>query len=75
MTRYTGPEVARGAFGALLGIAVAGATAQVLPGGPEMLPFIVAPMGASAVLLFAAPASRRPPGRRPTGIPARAPSP
>ena len=28
-----------------------------MPGGPETLPFIVAPMGATAVLLFAAPAS------------------
>jgi len=44
-------------LGALLGIAVAGATARVVPGGPELLPFIVAPMGACAVLLFAVPAS------------------
>lgn len=47
----------RGAVGALLGIAVAGATARAVPGGPELLPFIVAPMGACAVLLFAVPAS------------------
>ena len=33
------------------------AAAEVLPGGPELLPFIIAPMGASAVLLFAVPAS------------------
>lgn len=57
MSRYSTSEVARGAVGALLGIAVAGATARAVPGGPEMLPFIVAPMGACAVLLFAVPAS------------------
>jgi CBS domain-containing membrane protein len=57
VTRYTQPELARGALGALLGIAVAAATARSVPGGPEMLPFIVAPMGACAVLLFAVPAS------------------
>lgn len=55
--RYSTSEVARGALGALIGIAVAGATAKAVPGGPEMLPFIVAPMGACAVLLFAVPAS------------------
>ncbi|MFD0807031.1 HPP family protein [Nocardioides caeni] len=57
MSRYTAPELARGAAGALIGIAVAGATARAVPGGPAMLPFIVAPMGACAVLLFAVPAS------------------
>jgi CBS domain-containing membrane protein len=57
VTRYSSAELARGALGALLGIAVAGATARVVPGGPELLPFIVAPMGACAVLLFAVPAS------------------
>lgn len=57
MSRYSTSEMARGAAGALLGIAVAGATARAVPGGPEMLPFIVAPMGACAVLLFAVPAS------------------
>ncbi|WP_322938336.1 HPP family protein [Nocardioides bizhenqiangii] len=57
MTRYSSAELARGAAGALIGIAVAGATAKVVPGGPETLPFIVAPMGAAAVLLFAVPAS------------------
>jgi CBS domain-containing membrane protein len=55
--RYSPAELARGAAGALIGIAVAGATAKVVPGGPETLPFIVAPMGAAAVLLFAVPAS------------------
>ncbi|UUW89157.1 HPP family protein [Pimelobacter simplex] len=57
MTRYHAPELARGALGALIGIAVAGASARAVPGGPELLPFIVAPMGACAVLLFAVPAS------------------
>ncbi|KRA29462.1 MULTISPECIES: HPP family protein [unclassified Nocardioides] len=57
MSRYSTSELARGAGGALLGIAVAGATARAVPGGPELLPFIVAPMGACAVLLFAVPAS------------------
>lgn len=57
MTRYSPAELARGAAGALIGIAIAGATAKVVPGGPESLPFIVAPMGAAAVLLFAVPAS------------------
>ncbi|KAA1417735.1 CBS domain-containing protein [Nocardioides humilatus] len=57
MTRYSPAELARGALGALIGIAVAGATAKVVPGGAEALPFLVAPMGAAAVLLFAVPAS------------------
>lgn len=57
MNRYSGPELARGSVGALLGILLAGVTARAVPGGPELLPFLVAPMGASAVLLFAVPAS------------------
>lgn len=57
MSRYSSSEMARGAVGGLLGIAVAGAVARAVPGGPELLPFIVAPMGACAVLLFAVPAS------------------
>lgn len=57
MTSYSRPEIARGALGALLGIAVSGATARLVPGGSDLLPFLVAPMGASAVLLFAVPAS------------------
>lgn len=36
---------------------VAGAAARVVPGGPEALPYIIAPMGVTAVLLFAVPAS------------------
>jgi CBS domain-containing membrane protein len=57
VTAYSPAELARGGVGALIGIAVAAGTAQVIPGGPESLPFIVAPMGAAAVLLFAVPAS------------------
>jgi CBS domain-containing membrane protein len=54
---YRRAEVLRGGFGALLGIALAAVSAQAVPGGPAGLPWIVAPMGATAVLLFAAPAS------------------
>ena len=54
---YRPLDLARGGLGALVGIAVAALAARWLPGGPEALPFIVAPMGATAVLLFAAPAS------------------
>jgi CBS domain-containing membrane protein len=54
---YRRIDFLRGGFGALVGIALAALTARLIPGGPEALPFIVAPMGAAAVLLFAAPAS------------------
>lgn len=54
---YRRAEYLRGGLGALVGIGLAALTARVVPGGPEALPFIVAPMGATAVLLFAAPAS------------------
>ncbi|HEX2073013.1 MAG TPA: HPP family protein [Geodermatophilus sp.] len=54
---YRRVDYLRGALGAFVGIAVAALAAQAVPGGPETLPFIVAPMGATAVLLFAAPAS------------------
>lgn len=54
---YRRADFLRGGFGALVGIALASLAARAVPGGPAMLPFIVAPMGASAVLLFAAPAS------------------
>lgn len=47
----------RGALGAVLGIAVASWAGQLLDVGPDALPFIVAPIGATSVLLFAAPAS------------------
>ncbi|MGY1729938.1 HPP family protein [Geodermatophilus sp. SYSU D01045] len=54
---YRRSEVLRGGLGALAGIALAALTAHAVPGGPAGLPWIVAPMGATAVLLFAAPAS------------------
>lgn len=54
---YRGSDYLRAALGSLLGLLVAAWTAQVCNVGPAGLPFIVAPMGASAVLLFAAPAS------------------
>ncbi|MCT2400003.1 HPP family protein [Novosphingobium mangrovi (ex Huang et al. 2023)] len=48
----------RGAIGASLGILSAGAiTAAVLGTGDPAIPWLVAPMGASAVLVFAVPAS------------------
>jgi CBS domain-containing membrane protein len=54
-------ERLRSCAGALIGILVTGLTAWVLLGfssdAPSALPFLIAPMGASAVLLFAAPAS------------------
>jgi CBS domain-containing membrane protein len=54
---YRRIEFLRGGLGALIGIGLAALSARFIPGGPESLPFIVAPMGASAVLLFAAQAS------------------
>jgi CBS domain-containing membrane protein len=51
------PERLRSCFGALLGIAVTGSAIYLLPGSASAIPFLVAPMGASAVLLFAVPAS------------------
>lgn len=54
---YRRVEFLRGGLGALVGIGLAASSARFIPGGPESLPFIVAPMGASAVLLFAAQAS------------------
>ncbi|WP_395393223.1 HPP family protein [Novosphingobium sp. BL-8A] len=48
----------RAALGALFGIAMAGALTRLLEGGYDpTLPFLVAPLGASAVLVFAVPAS------------------
>lgn len=54
---YRRADLLRGGLGALAGIAIAALTARAVPGGPALLPYIVAPMGATAVLLFAAPAS------------------
>jgi len=50
-------ERLRSCTGALVGIATVGATMRLLPGVPGLVPLLVAPMGASAVLLFAVPAS------------------
>ncbi|MBU9320234.1 HPP family protein [Burkholderia gladioli] len=50
-------ERLRSCFGALVGIACVGISMRLLPGIPEAVPLLVAPMGASAVLLFAVPAS------------------
>jgi CBS domain-containing membrane protein len=44
-------------LGAVVGIGLAGFVAALIHGDDEALPWIVAPMGASAVLLFAVPAS------------------
>jgi len=51
------PERLRSCLGALLGIAFTGGTMHVLLGTAANIPLLVAPMGASAVLLFAVPAS------------------
>src|SRR5580693_7915684 len=51
------PERLRSCLGALLGIAFTGGTMHVLLGPAASIPLLVAPMGASAVLLFAVPAS------------------
>ncbi|WP_102817180.1 HPP family protein [Burkholderia ubonensis] len=50
-------ERLRSCAGALVGIATVGFTMKVVPGVPGLVPLLVAPMGASAVLLFAVPAS------------------
>jgi CBS domain-containing membrane protein len=51
------PERLRSCLGALLGIAFTGGLMHVLFGPAANIPLLVAPMGASAVLLFAVPAS------------------
>lgn len=50
-------ERLRAASGALIGILLTGLTAGLLIGFDSALPMIIAPMGASAVLLFAVPSS------------------
>jgi CBS domain-containing membrane protein len=50
-------ERARSCLGALLGIAFTGGSMYLLLGPAASIPLLVAPMGASAVLLFAVPAS------------------
>jgi CBS domain-containing membrane protein len=51
------PERMRSALGALIGIAFTGGSMHLLLGPGANIPLLVAPMGASAVLLFAVPAS------------------
>lgn len=55
--RYSCKDLARGAIGALLGILIASLVGKWLSVGDDLLPFIVAPIGATAVLVFVAPAS------------------
>ncbi|MFE1601338.1 HPP family protein [Methylobacterium sp. ID0610] len=50
-------ERLRAALGALTGILVTGLISRAALGGDAALPVLIAPMGASAVLLFAVPAS------------------
>ncbi|WP_244816202.1 HPP family protein [Caballeronia sp. Lep1P3] len=50
-------ERLRAGVGALIGIALTGGIAHLLVGDASAIPFLIAPMGASAVLLFAVPAS------------------
>jgi CBS domain-containing membrane protein len=47
----------RSALGALLGVLVTGALGALAAGGGTLAPALIAPMGASAVLLFAVPSS------------------
>ena len=51
------PERMRSALGALIGIAFTGGSMHLLLGPNANIPLLVAPMGASAVLLFGVPAS------------------
>jgi len=50
-------ERLKGAIGALLGIAITGLISTLWAGSSGGLPMLIAPMGASAVLLFAVPSS------------------
>ena len=50
-------ERLRSSIGALIGIALTGGLAHWLLGSVSIVPFLIAPMGASAVLLFGVPAS------------------
>lgn len=52
------PDAARAAVGGLLGVAATGLLARlVVGGGPALTPLLAPPVGASAVLVFAIPAS------------------
>lgn len=50
-------ERTRAGIGALIGILITGVVARVAFGGYHELPYLIPPMGASAVLLFGVPAS------------------
>ena len=50
-------ERVRSAVGAFVGILLTGTMMKLVPGASTLIPLLVAPMGASAVLLFAVPAS------------------
>lgn len=50
-------EKLRSVIGALIGICIAGFLCRYLAGAEKATPWLVAPLGASAVLVFAAPAS------------------
>lgn len=50
-------ERVRSAVGAFVGILFTGTMMKLVPGASTLIPLLVAPMGASAVLLFAVPAS------------------
>lgn len=56
-TAVSGRERARAAISAFLGLLVTGMAGMFVAGGPLWMPALVAPMGASAVLLFAIPTS------------------
>ena len=53
----TARDRALGCVGAMLGIGLTGLVAALVTGGSASAPLLVAPMGASAVLLFALPSS------------------
>ena len=58
LTPARGWEIARGGLGALVGLLVAGVVARAVIGGAPLTSLLlVAPIGASAVLVFAVPAS------------------
>ena len=57
LVRVSLAESVRSATGALLGILLTGAITKAALGSGSAVPMLIAPMGASAVLLFAAPSS------------------
>ncbi|MAN76441.1 MAG: hypothetical protein CML24_04405 [Rhizobiales bacterium] len=57
LVRVSLAEASRAALGALVGILITGLITRVSMGEESLAPMLIAPMGASAVLLFAAPSS------------------